>query len=182
MRKNKPKNTIFKDGVASNAISEIVENIPNIMFVCGLLLRFCIGVFLVMHALNLFSFIKIEKIRVAIAFVSVVSLEAVFTTFSVASARMRKQAFEIALTDPKKGDILNGWANAFFIFTLAGSLAFNGFVLYYMSQAGTTHYFEAIPKDRFYEVFFYIQSLNVFALLISEGSAFILNANIEKNP
>jgi hypothetical protein len=176
----KAQKQVFKEGVAANAINIIVENLPNIMFVSALAIRACIGILLWMHAVSLFGYIKEPKIKLLIATVFVVAVEVIFTSFSLASAKLRREGN--LLVEAKRGDqgkrLLN-WANTFFAVTLLGSFGFNAIVLYWTQIGGETTYFHAIREG--WQLNIFVQVMNVIAVFTSEGSAFILNSNVETN-
>jgi ABC-type multidrug transport system fused ATPase/permease subunit len=180
MKKTNKQNAqkVFKDGVAKQSIDIIVENLPNIMFISALAIRACIGVLLWMHAATLFKYVKDEKVQIILSSVFVIAVEVIFTAFSLASAKLRKDSKIILgkTPDSVEGKTLLQWANTFFIVTLVGSFAFNAVMLYWTQSAGDTSYFNKVSDGLQLNIF--IQVMNAIAVFTSEGSAFILNSNI----
>ncbi len=195
---------VFDDGIASDLIGRVVANLPNIMFVCSLVIRAVIGYLLWMHAMSLFSYIKNEKTQWLVATLFVGATEMMFTTFSLASAKLRKDGGGLKNEGSKKelrkdgdshkkrlvtqvtnrvtynqGKKLLTWANILFIVTLIGSFGFNALMLSWAHSLPYTEYFNAVSNKT--EVFVFVQFMNILAVFGSEGAAFILNVSADSN-
>lgn len=191
---------IFDEGIASDLISRIVANLPNIMFVASITIRAVIGYLLWMHAMTMFSYIKNPKVQWLVATLLVGATEVIFTTFSLASAKLRKEGGdlksnsskieEVTTSDTSKkvfrrkvtnrvtfiqGKKLISWANLLFIVTILGSLGFNALMLIWTHEGGTTEFFKEINHPDKLQIF--IQVMNLVAVFTSEASAFILNSS-----
>lgn len=191
----KKQNTIpdkmFNDGVAISYIEWAVANLPNIMFVVGILLRIGIGAILWMHTVEILSLIKDTKLRYVLAFIFVVPVEAFLTATSFASAGLWKRAGTLKLEGRfAEATTYNYWAWGFLTVTLLGSLLFNAVMLAYTQEMyvegdnvakEASKYFVAIHKGMSWQVMMFIQTMNVMAVLASEGSAFLLNNNFSNS-
>lgn len=191
---------IFKEGVASDFINRIVEHLPNIMFVASIVIRAVIGYLLWMHAMTMFSYIKNGKVQWLVATLLVGATEVIFTTFSLASAKLRREGGELKNTSTEieevttsnsdqkvrklrvtnrvtytQGKKLITWANTLFIVTLVGSLGFNALMLVWTHESGSTDYFKHIEHPDKLQIF--VQVMNLIAVFTSEASAFILNSS-----
>lgn len=175
------KKQIFNEGIATRFINFLVAELPNIMFLSAILIRLGIAILLWMHAMTLFEFINNDKLRQFLVSIFVGGVEVIFTTFSLASAKLRKDGAFLknskSETEKVQGKRLLAWSNTFFFVTLLGSFAFNAVVLYWMQQAGTTVYFGSIEIKEALHLNIFIQAMNIIAVFTSEGAAFILNSS-----
>jgi hypothetical protein len=184
-----PPQNVFADGIATRSITYVAQNLPNIMLLLSMFITVGIAILSFMHAHHLFRFVKSDKLANILVSVFVGSSDALFFTFSLASAGLRRNASKLdgvlGKVKDEKGDErahprvrqLQRWANTFFITTLFGRLGFTTLLIFWLQDTGVTTYFNKISSDDTLNILIFLQVMNVLATFGAEGSAFLLNSN-----
>lgn len=150
---------IFKERGAVKLIYWVFDDLPQITIIISTLIRLAIGIILFFHVSGLFSFIKLEVFRYGIVGILAFGMEAAFLASSLVSAKLRRVG-------------MKSWAWAFLVFTIIGSLAFNGFFIAHATQ-NPNNLFLGEVKDQFW-VLIFLEFSNLVGIIMAEAAAFLL--------
>lgn len=152
-------NKIFKERGAVKLIYWVFDDLPQITIIISTLIRLAIGIILFFHVSALFSFIKLEFFRYGIVAILAFGLEAAFLASSLVSAKLRRVG-------------MKNWAWAFLVFTIIGSLAFNGFFIAHATRKPNNLFLGKVD-DQFW-VLIFLEFSNLVGIIMAEAAAFLL--------